>query len=63
MHPAAELSPRSGRRLAGRLRAALADRDIEGVVRKFATDNFWRDLVAFTWNIKTVEVATALPPC
>ena len=21
----------------------------------FATDSFWRDLVAFTWNIKTVE--------
>ena len=24
-------------------------------MRKFATDSFWRDLVAFTWNIKTVE--------
>ena len=35
--------------------AALAVRDIERVVAKFATDSFWRDLVAFTWNIKTVE--------
>jgi putative flavoprotein involved in K+ transport len=35
--------------------AALADRDIDLVVSKFAIDSFWRDLVAFTWNIKTVE--------
>ncbi|BBX31031.1 flavin-containing monooxygenase FMO [Mycolicibacterium mageritense DSM 44476 = CIP 104973] len=35
--------------------SALADRDIERVVGKFATDSFWRDLVAFTWNLKTVE--------
>ncbi len=25
------------------------------MAQKFATDSFWRDLVAFTWNIKTVE--------
>lgn len=35
--------------------AALAARDIDRVLDKFATDSFWRDLVAFTWNIKTVE--------
>jgi putative flavoprotein involved in K+ transport len=35
--------------------AALAVRDVDRVVQKFATDSFWRDLVAFTWNIKTVE--------
>ncbi|MCV7229794.1 flavin-containing monooxygenase [Mycolicibacterium komossense] len=35
--------------------AALAVRDIDRVVAKFATDCFWRDLVSFTWNIKTVE--------
>ncbi len=34
---------------------ALAVRDIDRAVGKFATDSFWRDLVAFTWNIKTVE--------
>jgi putative flavoprotein involved in K+ transport len=34
---------------------ALATRDIERVVGKFAVDSFWRDLVSFTWNIKTVE--------
>ena len=35
--------------------SALAVRDIDRAVAKFATDSFWRDLVAFTWNIKTVE--------
>jgi putative flavoprotein involved in K+ transport len=35
--------------------AALAVRDIDRVVQKFAVDSFWRDLVAFTWNIKTLE--------
>jgi putative flavoprotein involved in K+ transport len=35
--------------------AALAVRDIPRVVAKFATDSFWRDLVSFTWNLKTVE--------
>ena len=35
--------------------AALAVRDIERVVAKFAVDSFWRDLVSFTWNLKTVE--------
>jgi putative flavoprotein involved in K+ transport len=34
---------------------ALASRDVERLVGKFAVDSFWRDLVAFTWNIKTVE--------
>jgi putative flavoprotein involved in K+ transport len=35
--------------------AALAARDAGRVVGKFTTDSFWPDLVAFTWNIKTVE--------
>jgi putative flavoprotein involved in K+ transport len=35
--------------------SALAARDIDRVVAKFAPDGIWRDLVAFTWNIKTVE--------
>ena len=35
--------------------AALAAGDIDRAVAKFATDSLWRDLVAFTWNIKTVE--------
>ncbi|MFG3520893.1 NAD(P)-binding domain-containing protein [Nocardia nova] len=34
---------------------ALAARDIEAAAGMFALDSFWRDLVAFTWNIKTVE--------
>jgi putative flavoprotein involved in K+ transport len=35
--------------------AALAAGDAQGVAALFATDSYWRDLVAFTWNIKTVE--------
>lgn len=35
--------------------AALAVRDIERAVAKFAVDSFWRDLVSFTWNLKTME--------
>ncbi|MCE3552158.1 NAD(P)/FAD-dependent oxidoreductase [Pseudonocardia sp. RS11V-5] len=35
--------------------AALAARDAEQAAGLFATTSFWRDLVAFTWNIKTVE--------
>jgi hypothetical protein len=35
--------------------AALAARNIDRVVEQFAVDSFSRDLVAFTWNIKTVE--------
>ncbi|RVW03212.1 flavin-containing monooxygenase [Rhodococcus spongiicola] len=35
--------------------SALSDRDIDRVARMFEVDSFWRDLVAFTWNITTVE--------
>ncbi|MEV0945014.1 NAD(P)-binding domain-containing protein [Rhodococcus sp. NPDC049939] len=35
--------------------SALSDRDIDRVAAMFAVDSFWRDLVAFTWNITTVE--------
>ena len=35
--------------------AALACHDVDTAARLFATTSFWRDLVAFTWNIKTVE--------
>jgi putative flavoprotein involved in K+ transport len=35
--------------------AALASQDIDAAVKLFAEDCYWRDLVAFTWNIKTLE--------
>ena len=34
---------------------ALAARDVERAAGLFATTSFWRDLIAFSWNIKTVE--------
>jgi putative flavoprotein involved in K+ transport len=37
------------------LESALAARDIDRVVAKFVPDSLWRDLVTFTWNIKTIE--------
>ncbi|MFR9727685.1 flavin-containing monooxygenase [Saccharopolyspora sp. MS10] len=35
--------------------AALAECDGERAAGLFAPTSFWRDLVAFTWNLKTVE--------
>ena len=35
--------------------AALARNDIDAAVSLFEHDGFWRDLVAFTWNIRTQE--------
>src|SRR3954465_13421773 len=39
----------------GAFETALADRDAAAAAALFATDSFWRDPVAFTWNLKTVE--------
>ncbi|MGY6652186.1 flavin-containing monooxygenase [Amycolatopsis sp. TRM77291] len=38
-----------------RFESALAARDVEAAAALFAVDSYWRDLVAFTWTIKTVE--------
>jgi putative flavoprotein involved in K+ transport len=38
-----------------RFETALAARDVEAAAALFAVDSFWRDLIAFTWTIKTVE--------
>jgi putative flavoprotein involved in K+ transport len=35
--------------------AALAGGDVDAAVKMFAKESYWRDLVAFTWNIKTME--------
>lgn len=35
--------------------AALAAGDAVRTAGMFTTDSYWRDLVAFTWNLKTVE--------
>ena len=35
--------------------AALQARDVEAAAALFATESYWRDLVSFTWNLKTVE--------
>jgi putative flavoprotein involved in K+ transport len=38
-----------------RFEEALAKPDIDAAVALFAEDGYWRDLVSFTWNIKTME--------
>ncbi|MEV7039744.1 NAD(P)/FAD-dependent oxidoreductase [Amycolatopsis sp. NPDC051061] len=56
LEPAAALDAR--RRVEGWLadfEAALAARDADRAAALFATTSFWRDLIAFTWNLKTVE--------
>jgi putative flavoprotein involved in K+ transport len=34
---------------------ALTSGDVDAAAALFTEDSFWRDLIAFTWNIKTVE--------
>ena len=43
-----------------RFNAALEARDIAAVLDLFAEDCYWRDLVAFTWNVKTMEGKPAI---
>ncbi|GGG85595.1 FAD-dependent oxidoreductase [Salipiger pallidus] len=38
-----------------RLNAALEEGDAKAASALFATDSYWRDLVAVSWNLKTVE--------
>ena len=38
-----------------RFEDALTEGDSSAAAQLFADDGFWRDLVSFTWNIKTVE--------
>ena len=48
-------APTRAQSLLGKLEAALAAGDAEAAAQLFAPESYWRDLVAFTWNIKTVE--------
>jgi putative flavoprotein involved in K+ transport len=40
--------------------AALTARDADAAAALFADDGYWRDIVAFTWNITTVEGAAGV---
>ena len=39
---------------------ALSASDADAVVALFGKDCYWRDLVAFTWNIRTLEGRPAI---
>ncbi len=40
--------------------AALFEKNIPAVLELFAEDCFWRDIVSFTWTIRTMEGAAAI---
>jgi putative flavoprotein involved in K+ transport len=40
--------------------ARLGRDDVAGALELFADDCYWRDLVAFTWNVKTMEGKAAI---
>lgn len=42
------------------LNDALEQADIVALKALFAPECYWRDLVAFTWNIKTIEGRDAI---
>lgn len=42
------------------LEEALFQRDLDKALQLFARDCYWRDLLAFTWNIKTLEGKTEI---
>jgi hypothetical protein len=42
---------------------ALGAADIDRALTLFQEDCYWRDLVAFTWNIKTMEGKERSAPC
>ena len=35
--------------------SALEKKDVQKTINLFGDECFWRDLVSFTWNIKTME--------
>src|SRR4051794_23534132 len=39
---------------------ALARNDASGAAALFDTESYWRDLIAFTWNLKTIEGPAAI---
>ncbi|MGA8208561.1 MAG: NAD(P)/FAD-dependent oxidoreductase [Nocardioidaceae bacterium] len=53
--PAGNAGPGRAQSWLDAFEAALRERDVDRAVALFATDCYWRDLVSFTWNLKTVE--------
>ena len=49
------MNPRQVERWLEGFAAALARGDLEAAARLFLPEGYWRDLVAFTWNIRTFE--------
>ncbi len=58
--PAETLASTQARTWLADFGAALARRDIDAATALFTDDAYWRDLVAFTWNIRTQEGPAAM---
>jgi putative flavoprotein involved in K+ transport len=52
---ASESASQSASRWLADFGAALERRDLQAVLALFGEDCYWRDLVSFTWNLKTLE--------
>jgi putative flavoprotein involved in K+ transport len=50
----------SGTKWLSSFSGALERRDFVGAAQMFQEDSYWRDLVSFTWNIKTAEGPKAI---
>ena len=44
----------------GSFERALCARDVDAASALFGNECFWRDLVAFTWNVRTLEGREAI---
>ena len=44
----------------GRFQAAMDARDEAAIAALFATESHWRDILAFTWNLRTEEGRDAI---
>ncbi len=60
LDPTVTAATAAARQWLGSLEKALAGQDIDGAMALFETDSYWRDLVSFTWNIKTLEGQAAI---
>ena len=55
-----DAASQNAKKVVGALEEALKAKDADKVAGLFGPEAFWRDLIAFTWNIKTVEGQDAI---
>ena len=55
-----DVSTEAAKRWLGDFEAALTSADTAAVAALFATECFWRDILAFNWNLRTTAGADAI---